>query len=93
MSIRCQEVNQNVNTVKFGETKCQHEKKKFFFSNRQEIQIVSTASPGYTYNDYSKKVNLAYISYEKNFQKKFFFPLYELFVSPYRHLGSPSGTI
>ena len=68
-------------------------KKNFFFSNRQEIQIYSTASPGHTYNDNSKKVNLAYISYEKNFQKKFFFPLYELFVSPYRHLGSPSGTI
>ena len=73
MSIWFQEVNQNVYMVKLCETKCQYEKKKFFFSNRQEIQIDSTASPGHTYNDNSKKVNLAYISYEKKFQKKFFF--------------------
>ena len=71
MSIWFQEVNQNVYMVKLCETKCQYEKKKFF-SNRQEIQIDSTASPGHTYNDNSKKVNLAYISYEKNFQNIFF---------------------
>ena len=63
MSIWSNYVKLNVNT----------KKKKFFFGNRQEIQIDSTASPGYTYNDNSKKVNLAYISYEKKFLKNFFF--------------------
>ena len=72
--------------VKFSQTKCRYgsirsnemqiwlknKKINFFLSNRQEIQIDSTASPVHTDNDNSKKVNLAYISYEKKFQKKFF---------------------
>jgi len=45
-------------------------KNNFFLSNRQRIQIGSTASPIITDNDNSKKVNLAKISYEKKFHNE-----------------------
>ena len=54
-------------------------KKKIFLSNRQRIQIGSTASPIITDNDNSKKVNLAKISYEKKFHnKKMFTKIFHL---------------
>ena len=64
MSIMLKYVKRYVHNVK------NHEKKIFFLSNRQTIQIGSTRSPIITDNDNSKKVNLAKISYKKKFHKE-----------------------